>query len=343
MQNQLNLTEDLSATASEGLKIASDEVTNHLALNIQTISKNLIPRIQHFRQKFNHAYNDFVAETEIDVLKQAIEPDFKHGIKVKLSNQQIKTKSADLLAATMLEGLQLLNEIRSILTGTTIQTHFYYKGDHGIIPIKISDLKPVLSLYAASGTLSNPINLAFQINGEIIDLSGELVEEKENNYDLQHYLTILDRAKDLYVNDLNSKNSNRIYEKYWDNKDAEILELLIQRKAKTLAWTHYKKYRQSMGSAGKQTTLLQMGDIGNIQVKYFGQKQKQVNVMRFSMLRNQLFELENIFLLTDPVLQKQKLKTVFLPKTTEMHDEFSKQLNRSATEYFNQLFQNLTI
>ena len=96
-----------------------------------------------------------------------------------------------------------------------------------------------------------------------------------------------------------------------------------------------------MGSAGKQTTLLQMGDIGSIQVKYFGQKQKSVNVLRFSMLRNQLFNLENIFLLNNPLQQKQQLKEIFLPKTSELHDEFSKQLNRDATEYFNSLFKGV--
>ena len=74
----------------------------------------------------------------------------------------------------------------------------------------------------------------------------------------------MDRAKDIYVSKLNEKNKGKQYEKFWDNKDAEILELLIQRRAKTLAWNHYEKYRKQMGSAGKQTTLLQMGDIGSI-------------------------------------------------------------------------------
>ena len=63
--------------------------------------------------------------------------------------------------------------------------------------------------------------------------------------------------------------------------------------------------------------------------------------MRFSMLRNSLFKLEEIFLLSNIKMQKQQLKEIFLPKTSELHDEFSREVNRSATEYFNSLFQNL--
>lgn len=335
----LDFTSELSTTATEGISLGQEEASNSLVLDINSISQILLPRIRDFRLKFNNAYIAFAESTKLDNLKDAISPDFKKGIEVKLKTKDIQSFEANSLAAIMLEGLNLLNEIRSMLTGTTIATHFYYKGADGrVVPIKISNLKPVLSLYGASGTLSNPISLAFQMEGEIIDLSGEIQDSEDGEKGMEHYLQILDRAKDLYVNDLNSKSKNRQYEKFWDNKDAEILELLIQRKAKSLSWKHYKTYRKKMGSSGKQTTLLQMGDIGSIQVKYFGQKQKNVNVLRFSMLRNQLTQLETIFSLTNPMLQKQQLKEIFLPKTSELHDEFSKQLNRDATEYFNNLF-----
>lgn len=338
----LDLTSELSTTATEGLEIGKEEVVRSLSVDILSISQSLLPRIQNFRKSFDIAYTNFVIETKKEALQGAINPNFQRGVKVKLTSKDIRSQAANELAQIMLKGLILLNEIRSMLTGTSIATHFYHKSTDGKIhPIKISELKPVLSLYNASGTLSNPVSLAFQMEGEIIDLSGELQKGQEDTQDINHYLSILDRAKDLYVENLNKKYSNRHYEKYWDNKDAEILELLIQRKAKSLAWTHYQKYRKSMGSAGKQTTLLQMGDIGQIQVKYFGQKQKQVNILRFSMLRNQLAQLETIFSLSNPLLQKQRLKEIFLPKTTELHDEFSKQLNREATEYFNSLFKGL--
>ena len=337
--SSLDLTSELSTTVTEAISLGQEETSNLLSLDINSISQILLPRIQKFKNKFNNAYISFANSTKLDNLKEAIKPDFKRGIKVDLKTKHVQTIEANSLAAIMLEGLNLLNEIRSMLTGTTIATHFYYKrADGKITPIKISDLKPILSLYGASGTLSNPVSLAFQMEGEIIDLSGEIQNVKNNEKGIDHYLQILDRAKDLYVNHLNSQNKKRQYEKYWDNKDAEILELLIQRKAKSLSWKHYKSYRGKMGASGKQTTLLQMGDIGSIQVKYFGQKQKNVNVLRFSMLRNQLTQLENIFLLNDPILQKQQLKEIFLPKTSELHDEFSKQLNRDATEYFNNLF-----
>ena len=339
----LDFTDELSSFSTEALEIGREEVGQQVTTDIVTIAQILLPRIQQFREKFNASYIDFVKETGIDRLQEAVKPDFAHGIQIVLRNKQVQGSQAENFAQVMYEGLLLLNEIRSMLTGTTIDNHFYYKSDDGrIIPINISKLKPVLSLYGASGSLSNPVSLAFQIEGEIIDLSEQIENaEEDKEHNLEHYLQIMERAKDIYVSKLNEKNKGKQYEKFWDNKDAEILELLIQRRAKTLAWNHYEKYRKQMGSAGKQTTLLQMGDIGSIQVKYFGQKQKSVNIMRFSMLRNSLFKLEEIFSLSNIKMQKQQLKEIFLPKTSELHDEFSREVNRSATEYFNSLFQNL--
>lgn len=174
----LDLTSELSTTATEGLEIGKEEVAKSLNVDILSISQSLLPRIQNFRKSFNIAYTNFVIETKKDTLRDAINPNFQRGVKVKLTSKDIRNQAANELAQIMLQGLILLNEIRSMLTGTSIATHFYHKSTDGkIVPIKISELKPVLSLYNASGTLSNPVSLAFQMEGEIIDLSGELQKD----------------------------------------------------------------------------------------------------------------------------------------------------------------------
>ena len=200
----LNLTTELSSTATQALNQGIEEASTSLSLDITTISNTFLPRIQKFKSRFNQAYLDYVNELDNDKkqLEQAVTPDFERRIKVKLKSKDIQSDKANELAAIMLEGLTLLNEIRAVLTGTTITTHFYHKGSDGrIYPIKISDLKPVLSLYGASGTLSNPFSLALQMEGEIVELCDEIQEDKKQNkeYDFYLYLEILDRAKDLYV------------------------------------------------------------------------------------------------------------------------------------------------
>lgn len=334
----LDFTSEMSSIASEAFEIGREEAANAHLTDILSISTTLLPEIQIYRSKFNSAFLNFVDETEKTGLRDAIKEDREKGVEIKLYAENIKGKKANELASVMMEGLMLLNRVRSVLTGTTISTQFYHASDDGrMVPVNIANLKPVLSLYSASGTLSNPVNLAFEAEGEITELVDSL-EENSKEDGIQHYLKIMDRAKDLYVDQLNSNSKTKRYTKFWDSTDAEILELLIQRKAKTLAIHHYTSYRRHMGNKGKQTTLLQMGDIGAIQVKYFGKKQKQVNVLRFSMLRNTLFKLEQAFSQQNLTLQKQQLKDIFLPKTSELHDEFSRELNRDAVEYFNSLF-----
>lgn len=333
----LDFTPESQVIASQALELGGQDTAQALKQDITILINQLLGQVVIYRQRFDAAYSKWIMEThQNQLLQEAAMIDFTHGQKISISSKSIKNTASEEFATIMLEGLTLLNNIRFQLTGTQISTVFYIKDDAGKIKrITDANVKPVLSLYSASGTLSNPINLAYQIETECAN--GQNIIEKDEQ-DITHYLQILEAAKEKYLENL-SIQKNKSYKAYYDATDMEILELLIQRKSKSLAWTHYQKYRKSFGNKGIQTTALEMGDIGNIQVKYFSNaKQNSVNAMRFSMLRNNLHKLETIFQLTNSNLQYQQLRDMFIPKTGALHDELSKEINRIALQNLKQLF-----
>lgn len=208
----------------------------------------------------------------------------------------------------MKEGHNLLLDIRKQLTGQDINTKFFvsYEGKTYEIDERDVQIGYTLSRFGAD-TISNPVSLAYNLTSEALqELIKEAKAKEITNEDIWSQIyslkrPYLDQKKAYWA----SKGIKREYPNiFFDSKDAEIYELFnqqrnLQRETKILDLEYYTDLRKSMGGGGGYASpFYKKGDVGSVQVKYFNIKKNQtsssVNFARFSLLRDQLRNLENI-------------------------------------------------
>ena len=277
-----------------------------------TIINPLKNRVSFYNKKFNIAAtewtlsNSTLAQWSDNILNPTKK---ERGIKLPGKRDYLKNSEQTLnLIEVMKEGHDLLLDIRKQLTGQTISTKFFvsYEGKTYEIDERDAQIEYTLSRFGAD-TISNPVSLAYNLTVEVLqDLIKEAKAKEITTEDIwsQIYslkVPYLEQKKAEWA----AKGVKREYPNvFFDSKDAEIYELFnqqknIQKEQGILNLETYTSLRKGMGGGGGYASpFYKKGDVGSVQVKYFNIKKNQVNTSvnfaRFSLLRDQMRNLENI-------------------------------------------------
>lgn len=251
------------------------------------------------------------------------------------------------LKKVMQEGHDLLLSIRQQLTGQNISTKFIVQVGDKMYQIDEQKIQSNLILQARESTISNPFSLAYEIDAEMLKAQGLLNEENEiTNIDIwQQMLALkpdyLEYKKEYWA----QKGIHREYKNiYFDSKDAEIYELYQQQRATApLQLSDYISLRQNLGGGGGYATpFFKLGDIGNIQIKFFKltnqQKTAAADFARFSLIRDKFKQLDMIFSMTNIDEIKKALISFYTENEANISDEISKAFNKEAKEVIENVF-----
>lgn len=323
---------DLTAITSENLSIFLEQLKKTLNSYLKEYKQNW--------DKFNSAFNitsrvsNSTAKNKYDNVKNYI------GVK----------KYAEQFIRTLEKGDIILSQIRTMLTGQTIDTRFMVKSNSGemyYIDQEQVRYRLALSTYGSSG--NNFVSLAYKVDvkSTIKDIISNIDSNNISNINSNDiYLRIME-VKNQYLSALEIKN-NRKYIPYFDSKDTEIFDLLTQRINmgeisvinKSLTFQSYVSMRKKMGGGGGyRSSKTQLGDVGLIQDKFVTQKKQQVNFLRQTLVYNRFQELYKSLVSGDSKQIKQTLLRIFTEKQSRVGDSVSKMTNREATQILNQLFK----
>lgn len=311
-------------------------------------SKQLNDYINKYEKHWNSFNRVFQPEK---IVSQAVQEEKKNAYYDWTKQKKVDKNNKTVInfIKTLYEGEYLLNVIRQDLTNQTIDTNFYFTSNNSVKRVAKKETKysVVLSTYGASA--NNYVSLAYQMNSKIRKQNEIIADEITTFSENKTFFADLDSAKTKYVDYLNSdeydkRDKDTIYTKRWDSKDMEIIELYLQtrnnRYSNGNALEEYKKDRLRFGGGGgHKTTMLQAGDIADVQVKLFG-KNREVNFARQTLVIDTCKKLYKAFNDTSPVanenLRQQLLKT--FTKDGEEED-FTSDVMKIAKENINNLFK----
>lgn len=301
--------------------------------SIENVKKSVQGSQEEQERQIKNAYSDWVK-------------------KVDVSGDEIEIVSKFIL--TLYEGEYLLADIRERLTKQKIETNFYMLQDDGHSMKRIAknkaSYKVVLSTYGASG--NNYLSLAYKMEGPMRQENNSRAEALTEQIKNRAFFNHLSNVKRSYVDDyLNNPRENEdfkgenYYKVRWDSKDAEIIELFLQTREdqyadRAIALEKYKKDRLRFGGGGgHKTTMLQKGDIENIQVKLFGKNNNTVNFARQTLVYKTCTELKNILGENNDKALLEYLKKTFTENKET--DNISETFTNEAIKNIEQLFKVL--
>lgn len=303
--------------------------------------------------EFNNAVQDYMtANSVLRKMKNSLNPTGKNrSSKINISKDKLNNNkfATDHLKAVMYKGHSLLLNIRQQLTGQDISTKFIIQVENKTYQISEKQIDPNLIFSTfGGGTVSNPFSLAYQIDIDMLQAEGLLNKENEiTKTDIWQTIwslkpEYLEQKKQMWA----SKGIKREYPNiFFDSKDAEIYELYQQQtELPILNLGEYTRLRASMGGGGGYASAFyKIGDIGSTQVKFFnlkeGVKSTAVNFARFSLIRDKLRQLNEIFSMTNPTEMKNKLLHFFTEDEEKISAQVSKEFNITAKNAIESLFK----
>lgn len=264
-------------------------IINEAYYYLQNYNKNLAIVLQDYKNFVER--NNFIGKRTERVTGKEILFVTAKG----LTNKSVKTKRV----IQMLElGHEIILKIRFLFSGQTIKTEailrvdgkFYKLGEEILNDSKITTR--VLSNYGASQ--NNPFSLAYSINFKELKnyLEKENIEALPNDV-WKKMLELKPSYLETYHPDL-----EKPYRVFYDSKDAEIYKLL-EMNSEAVGVLDVDKYallRSKVGGRGGYASpFYKMGDIGNIQIKFFNfskGKDIAVNYARMQLIQKQCLKLE---------------------------------------------------
>ena len=341
---------------------SKEEAVPFIQSNIQQVFENLRSIVHQYNLDFDRYTKKYLQEVGNEdmtnkILKSA-SVDKNESLTAKLPkgalslNKKKYASSITELVKVMNKGHSLLNQIRRLLTGQEIKTIFIIEDEQGKMHrISEDKLTPqlVLSKYKA-GTFTNPFSLAYQIDKDMLNII-QKEQEKQQAEDLELELEFWDKIWSNKLKYLTWKSSitDKKYTPFYNSKDAEIYAMFYQQKKIFLLDFDVKKYRslrQSLGGGGGYASpFYKLGDIGLEQIKFFSlkkNKESQASFVRFSLLRDKMRKLEDIFLEQNMTTLKESVIKFFTEKELNISNELSKFANEEAVKYIEQLFSNVT-
>ena len=254
-------------------------------------------------------------------------------------------KTTQQMIQTMQKGHSLLLEIREALIGSKISTKFIITIDDKTYSIDEKFLSPYLTLSTYGGkTISNTFSLDYKIDRELLQSkefleNSELISDEEGTW--QHIFSL----KPNYLKQKSLETGRQYPNIFYDAKDAEIYEYLIQRQGELSKFGdfEYAQLRKRLGGGGGNASpFYKTGDIGNIQVKYFkikkGQRDATVNFARFSLLRDRFQQLYDILDKNNIQEIGKELSKFFTEEEYNISEEITRQTNREIQQIFNKIF-----
>lgn len=319
-------------------RTSKDILDDSIQMGIQPLSdlvgkdiENIIRGAYNYLKEFNNNlanvlqdYENFINKNNFISKRMVDSEEILFVTASGLTQKSVKTKRI----IQMLElGHKIILEIRFLFSGQIIKTEailyvdgkFYKVGEEVLDNNKITT--KVLSNYGASQ--NNPFSLAYQI--DLISLKAYL--EKEEIQALES--TIWEKMLQLKSSYLEKYHSDmkKPYKVFYDSKDAEIYKLLENNSEAVgiLSVEKYRELRQTLGGGGGYASpFYKMGDIGNVQVKFFNfnrEKQIKVNYARMQLVQNQCLNLERIL---NPNQQSSKIKEGLIKFYTETEHNLTK-------------------
>lgn len=240
----------------------------------------------------------------------------------------------------LLEGHNLLLDIRERLTGQKIKTLFVIQNSEQEITVLNEDISSNMVLSRFGHSKKNPFSLAYSIDRDILNT----VDSAEDTNKINQIVQAIFKAKGPYLA-MKKNNTGRNYVPYFDSTDAEILILLLKyRKNFTLSWKEYGKLRGQLGGkGGYASAFYKIGDVGLIQVKYLNlvnQNNAAVNFQRLRQLELRIPELINI-LKGDSGNIEQGLISFFTEQKSRLHNQASISANAEAKKHLHELLKPL--
>lgn len=309
-------TNNLNNLLSEAFAAQSSE---ELIFKFRIIAELL----NQYLQEFDKCYNDFIRYNK---LSQQIrdKQNFinKSGQAKMFPLQDIKiseltTKTTQRFISIFQQGRKILNSMRQLITGQTIQTEVTIIAGNNVYRVPLATLEEknlvqtVLSTYG--GRFTSVFSLAYEVdltNAENLlkdYLIGNLKDQTQGTEIFQR----LWQAKLGYLEGL-TKKTGRKYNPIFNNKDAEIYDQLLLEKATTITVKRYAALRRQKGR-GNPTSSLRFGDVGLIQDKLVTSKTNQVNYTSFSLVRKNLQTLANQF---NEVNSPEQIKNILIQTFT---------------------------
>lgn len=310
-----------------------------------------------YTAEFDNAVQDYMKENSVlRKMKDSLNPSGSNkGNKINIANNKLNNNKAATkhLKMVMLKGHTLLLNIRQQLTGQDISTKFIVQVEGRTYQISEKDISPDLIFSKfGGGTTSNPFSLAYSISVDMLKAQGLLNDENEiTTADVWQQIWAL---KPEYLEEKKKRwaaqGIKRDYPHiFYDSKDAEIYELYQQQTdSPPLTIGEYTSLRASMGGGGGYASAFyKIGDVGSTQVKFFnikeGAKSTSVNFARFSLIRDRLRQLRDIFVnSTSPQEMKNQLINFFTEDEGRVSAEVSKEFNRTAKEMLENMFKGFS-
>lgn len=348
--------EELFEQVFEGFadKIDSDKL-------LEIFSK-LRSTLENYIKEYYEAWNKFSEMTNIQKFKEDLKAASGKGyysekkVTDMFNAQEIKDgKIVEKFLRVLEKGFLILERLRELLTEQTITTEFTLKNTTGSkiyrVPKSQITYKLGLSAYGASG--KNFVSLAYnvQVSDTIKKLETEIKGTEVIGTNI--YKTIMS-AKSKYLED-KSKKTHKTYTPHFDHKDAEIFNLLSQRKLKQIKWTTYKTLRALMGGAsagseederkGNKVTSMQAGDVGLIQDKLIQSGVNQVNFGRQTLIIGHIEKLYRALLDLESNKNNSSIKETLLELFTvqnksAIHDAITEEANNAAIKVIESIFKN---
>lgn len=307
--------------------------------------------VEEYTFEFDNAVQAYMRENSVlRKMKNSLNTNSRSTDKIGLTRgkYQNNKQSTQHLMTTMLKGHSLLLQVRQALTGQSINTKFIIQVDNKVYQIDESQINPnlVLSKFGG-GTVSNPFSLAYQIDLEMLESYKILSEENEiTKTDIWQTIInlkpeYLEQKKQYWARLGVKKEYPNIF---FDSKDAEIYELYSQQtNIPELTVSQYATLRKEMGGGGGYATpFYKMGDIASTQVKFFNlsknAKNATVNFARFSLLRDRMRQLSQIFSLANPIEMREELVKFFTEKESNVTQIVSQEFNKAAQDAIRVLF-----
>lgn len=255
----------------------------------------------------------------------------------------------------MYQGHALLSDIREELTGQHITTKFIISFEEHLYVVDEKDIAPNLILTSfGAGTEANPVSLAYEINRDLLEAIKEYKTMDLEDMSTQMAIEVTKQAKWEWLTEKKFPTMpHAMIKQWWDNKDSEVYEWVIQSKKDYVSSSEYDTQRKSAGGGpGKiNTPFFKMGDVGTTQVKYFNldkDSKQSAAFIRFNILNKKLKKLNQIFInnCNNPEKLKNALKNFFTFNDTSknvpkaIQDEVNKEANRLAREGIDKFFSN---
>lgn len=235
-------------------------------------------------------------------------------------------------------GYSLIQQLRTDLTGQTIKTVFVFQDSNGN-PIILDESDISFDKFAKFGmmnnssTLSNPFQLAYSIQ----DLKSQVSQLTESRESFQNKL--YQKAQEIGNWILKLKEKRKMKKQELDAWDAEIM-LLGAQLDKDENWLKYQynKLRKNVTTQeGKNSTWVEAGDSGLIQVKFlsFDNKLQDIVYAKFSTIRNTSQEIIQALRTSD----LSKLQQIYTEKVDNNTNKVNEALAKDVEKIFKQLEQ----